>query len=92
MERSETFFTPLDVIGQLTMRNLDIMDTRDKLQLHTGSGLLSMPVSGGVPKPAPHEWARGCGAWALLPSLVEAGRSWWVAQVMADEDLRLEIA
>ncbi|HEV7390285.1 MAG TPA: argininosuccinate synthase, partial [Burkholderiales bacterium] len=31
MERGEMFFTPQDRIGQLTMRNLDIVDTRDKL-------------------------------------------------------------
>ena len=33
-------FTPLDRIGQLTMRNLDIIDTRAKLELYAGSGLL----------------------------------------------------
>ena len=31
MEKGEAFFTPQDRIGQLTMRNLDIADTRDKL-------------------------------------------------------------
>ena len=31
MEKGEAFFTPQDRIGQLTMRNLDISDTRDKL-------------------------------------------------------------
>ncbi|MEQ1691315.1 MAG: argininosuccinate synthase, partial [Gemmatimonas sp.] len=40
MERGEAFFTPLDRIGQLTMRNLDIMDTREKLMLYTETGLL----------------------------------------------------
>jgi argininosuccinate synthase len=34
-------FTPADRIGQLTMRNLDIADTRDKLDLYTETGLLS---------------------------------------------------
>ncbi|NIM41761.1 MAG: argininosuccinate synthase [Hydrogenophaga sp.] len=33
-------FTPLDRIGQLTMRNLDITDTRGKLGVYTRSGLL----------------------------------------------------
>lgn len=33
-------FTPLDRIGQLTMRNLDITDTRAKLGVYTRSGLL----------------------------------------------------
>src|SRR5216683_1277590 len=34
-------FTPGDRIGQLTMRNLDIADTRDKLNLYAETGLLS---------------------------------------------------
>ncbi|MES2184908.1 MAG: argininosuccinate synthase [Pseudomonadota bacterium] len=33
-------FSPADRIGQLTMRNLDIVDTRDKLAIYTRSGLL----------------------------------------------------
>src|SRR3974390_361732 len=35
-------FTPADRIGQLTMRNLDIADTRDKLNLYAETGLLSV--------------------------------------------------
>src|SRR5947207_484587 len=34
-------FTPADRIGQLTMRNLDIADTRAKLKLYSDTGLLS---------------------------------------------------
>jgi argininosuccinate synthase len=34
-------FTPADRIGQLTMRNLDITDTRAKLKLYAETGLLS---------------------------------------------------
>ena len=34
-------FTPADRIGQLTMRNLDVADTRAKLKLYTDTGLLS---------------------------------------------------
>jgi argininosuccinate synthase len=34
-------FSPLDRIGQLTMRNLDITDTRGKLGIYAHSGLLS---------------------------------------------------
>ncbi|AHG73072.1 Argininosuccinate synthase [Mannheimia sp. USDA-ARS-USMARC-1261] len=34
-------FTPADRIGQLTMRNLDIVDTRGKLAVYTDAGLLS---------------------------------------------------
>jgi argininosuccinate synthase len=36
----EVYFTPGDRIGQLTMRNLDIADTRDKLGVYRGAGLL----------------------------------------------------
>jgi argininosuccinate synthase len=35
-------FSPLDRIGQLTMRNLDITDTRAKLGIYAQSGLLSL--------------------------------------------------
>jgi argininosuccinate synthase len=48
MEKGEAFFTPQDRIGQLTMRNLDIVDTRDKLRIYTEAGLLG-PGSAGVP-------------------------------------------
>ena len=40
-------FSPADRIGQLTMRNLDITDTRAKLGIYTGTGLLA---GGGLPK------------------------------------------
>jgi len=52
MEKGEAFFTPLDRIGQLTMRNLDIVDTRDKLLTYVKTGLLA-PWSGtALPHPA----------------------------------------
>ncbi len=35
-------FTPADRIGQLTMRNLDITDTRGKLGIYANTGLLSL--------------------------------------------------
>src|SRR6187549_2172437 len=42
MEKVEdAAFTPADRIGQLTMRNLDITDTRAKLKLYSDTGLLS---------------------------------------------------
>ncbi|MDP8078728.1 argininosuccinate synthase [Phocoenobacter skyensis] len=42
MEKVEdAAFTATDRIGQLTMRNLDIKDTRDKLSLYTQTGLIS---------------------------------------------------
>ena len=47
MEKGEAFFTPADRIGQLTMRNLDITDTRDKLRVYSEAGLIG--GRGGVP-------------------------------------------
>jgi argininosuccinate synthase len=48
MEKGEAFFTPADRIGQLTMRNLDIVDTRDKLRIYSETGLLGS-TGGGFP-------------------------------------------
>jgi argininosuccinate synthase len=51
MEKGEeVFFTPQDRIGQLTMRNLDIIDTRDKLKIYTQSGLLKPSAASGLPE------------------------------------------
>jgi len=41
MEKGNSEFTPQDRIGQLTMRNLDIADTRDKLLEYARVGLLT---------------------------------------------------
>ena len=49
MEKGEGEFTPQDRIGQLTMRNLDIADTRDKLRIYTKSGLLSPGTGSAMP-------------------------------------------
>jgi argininosuccinate synthase len=49
MEKGEAFFTPQDRIGQLTMRNLDIVDTREKLLTYAKSGLLQSPESSLLP-------------------------------------------
>jgi argininosuccinate synthase len=35
-------FTPQDRIGQLTMRGMDIADTREKLGVYADAGLLSV--------------------------------------------------
>ena len=43
-------FTPQDRIGQLTMRNLDITDTRDKLIAYAKAGLLSAPAGTSLPQ------------------------------------------
>ncbi len=40
MEKTEGAFGPLDRIGQLTMRNLDITDTRQKLDVYRSVGTL----------------------------------------------------
>ena len=40
MEKGEGAFTPQDRIGQLTMRNLDITDSRAKLFVYSKAGLL----------------------------------------------------
>jgi argininosuccinate synthase len=49
MEKVEGAFTPADRIGQLTMRNLDIQDTRAKLGVYTQAGLLGSGSDGGIP-------------------------------------------
>jgi argininosuccinate synthase len=54
MERSESAFGPLDRIGQLTMRNLDIDDTRAKLAVYREAGTLPPgqdPLALGQPSP-----------------------------------------
>jgi argininosuccinate synthase len=42
MEKGEGMFTPQDRIGQLTMRGMDIADTREKLGVYADAGLLSV--------------------------------------------------
>lgn len=49
MERVEDeAFNPIDRIGQLTMRNLDIADTRQKLGIYAGVGVLPGGVNLGM--------------------------------------------
>ncbi len=50
MEKGESMFSPRDRIGQLTMRNLDIVDTREKLFTYVKAGLLT-PAAGNAPLP-----------------------------------------
>ncbi len=47
MEKGESLFTPQDRIGQLTMQNLDIVDTRDKLLTYVKTGVLA-PAAGSI--------------------------------------------
>jgi argininosuccinate synthase len=46
MEKTDSAFSPRDRIGQLTMRNLDITDTRAKLVSYAASGLLTLTSKG----------------------------------------------
>ena len=48
MEKGEGAFTPLDRIGQLTMRNLDITDSRSKLFVYAKAGLLGAQTFEGL--------------------------------------------
>ncbi|WP_338703977.1 argininosuccinate synthase [Escherichia marmotae] len=50
MEKGDSVFSPDDRIGQLTMRNLDITDTREKLFGYAKTGLLSSSAASGVPQ------------------------------------------
>ena len=49
MEKSDSVFSPQDRIGQLTMRNLDISDTRDKLIAYVKTGLLAPSLGADMP-------------------------------------------
>jgi len=49
MEKGAGAFTPADRIGQLTMRNLDIEDTRAKLGIYSATGLLGQDSDGAMP-------------------------------------------
>ena len=61
MEKGESTFSPQDRIGQLTMRHLDITDTRDKLMLYMKTGLIgpssgsSMSLLAGAGEPEPEK-------------------------------------
>ena len=50
MEKGESSFSPQDRIGQLTMRNLDIADTREKLLVYAKSGLLAVGSGSSLPR------------------------------------------
>jgi argininosuccinate synthase len=50
MEKTESAFSPRDRIGQLTMRNLDITDTREKLITYAATGLLTLSKGSELPQ------------------------------------------
>ena len=49
MEKGESVFSPQDRIGQLTMRNLDITDTREKLLTYVKTGLIAPSLGSSMP-------------------------------------------
>jgi argininosuccinate synthase len=49
MEKGESVFSPQDRIGQLTMRDLDISDTRGKLLTYVKTGLLAPSLGSSMP-------------------------------------------
>jgi argininosuccinate synthase len=49
MEKGESVFSPQDRIGQLTMRNLDITDTREKLLVYVKAGVLAPGADSALP-------------------------------------------
>jgi len=49
MEKAAGAFTPQDRIGQLTMRNLDIADTREKLVMYAKVGLIAPSANSPLP-------------------------------------------
>ncbi|HQG12403.1 MAG TPA: argininosuccinate synthase [Dermatophilaceae bacterium] len=72
MERTEdAAFGPLDRIGQLTMRNLDIADTRAKLELYAAQGQLL----GGHAELIGRLEPGGAGAIAANPEVADEGDS-----------------
>jgi len=50
MEKGESSFSPKDRIGQLTMRNLDIIDTREKLVTYAQAGLITLSSGATMPQ------------------------------------------
>jgi argininosuccinate synthase len=55
MESGQAEFGPLDRIGQLTMRNLDIADSHEKLRLYRKAGLTQFELAGELGLVAEHE-------------------------------------
>ncbi|MCA3177465.1 MAG: argininosuccinate synthase [Burkholderiaceae bacterium] len=53
MEKGQGAFEATDRIGQLTMRNLDIQDTREKLGIYARTGLIGSGSDGSIPLLSP---------------------------------------
>ena len=71
MESGQGEFGPTDRIGQLTMRNLDIADTRAKLELYAAQGQLL----GGHAELIGRLEPGGAGAIAANPEVADEGDS-----------------
>ena len=72
------FFSPRDRIGQLTMRNLDIVDTRDKLGVYTKAG----PAVARAAAPP-------CRAWKTTSTAIDACRRPACRAAAPDENQRV---
>jgi argininosuccinate synthase len=59
MEKGAAAFTPQDRIGQLTMRDLDIEDTRDKLLTYARTGLLAPAENSPLPRLTKSDESKG---------------------------------
>jgi hypothetical protein len=78
-KNTEGAFTPMDRIGQLTMRNLDISDSREKLFVYAHAGLIgpqaeSLRLLDGATEPEKDAKAEplklcecGCGEYPKTP-------------------------
>ena len=94
MERVEdAAFGPTDRIGQLTMRNLDIADTRSKLELYAGLGqldaeqtLLGVLRPGGSAAIAALERAAADGTDGITPDTVAEAAAMDLANEAASFD------
>ena len=86
MERTEdSAFGPLDRIGQLTMRNLDIADSRAKLEQYAGLGLIG---AGGHPAIGAAQ-AAATGLIGTMPEMPEGGAEAIASrgEISGDEEL-----
>ena len=74
MEKGESAFSPQDRIGQLTMRNLDIADTRDKFLTYVKAGLLAPSIGSTLPHTPQPERLTDTTQSAAKPEVTELNR------------------
>ncbi len=88
MERTEdSAFGPVDRIGQLTMRNLDIADSRAKLEQYAGLGLIGTgsPAIGAAQ-------AAATGLISTMPEMPEGGAEAIASRGETSDDALLDRA